>query len=157
MEGGYLRHWHDAPESPTRNKSGREDHVLWGLLCTALEYDAGDCRPDTESFWKLVEKRYLAYSFGVDATPRELLASVIRLVPRLAVEWPHITAFREATRKHPFQLAPFHAINENDVEEVLRYAERHIGPYREQLWKPRRGRKWLARAADRLAASAKAS
>lgn len=158
MEGAYLRHWHDAPESPTRNKPGREDQVLWGLLCTALEYDAGDCRPDTESFWKLVENRYLAYSFGVNATPRELLASVIRLVPRLAVEWPHITAFREQTRKHPFQLAPFHAINEGDVEAVLGYAERHIGSYRDQIWKPkRRSRNWIARAAQTLTTGQRAA
>jgi hypothetical protein len=58
MDGGYLRHWHNAPESPTRNKAGRQDHVLWGLLCTALEYDAIGMRPDTERFWKLVEERY---------------------------------------------------------------------------------------------------
>ncbi|MBK9410492.1 MAG: glycosyltransferase [Gemmatimonadetes bacterium] len=67
MNGAYLRHWEKAPESPTRNMSGREDHVLWGLLCTALEYDAIDEREDTRAFWDLVESRYLAYAFGADS------------------------------------------------------------------------------------------
>jgi GT2 family glycosyltransferase len=47
MDAGYLRHWHGAPESPTRNKAGRQDHVLWGLLCTALSTTPlpfGPCR-----------------------------------------------------------------------------------------------------------------
>lgn len=140
MSGAYLRHWHQAPESPTRNKEGREDQVLWGLLCTALEYDAIDHRPDTESFWKLVEERYLAYSFGVKATPRDLLRSVLRLLPRVAVEWPHIAAFREKARAHPFQFAPFHEFCADDIERVLVHAEEHIRPYREGVWPAREGR-----------------
>ncbi|HEX7123718.1 MAG TPA: glycosyltransferase [Gemmatimonadaceae bacterium] len=157
MDGAYLRHWEDAPESPTRNKAGREDHVLWGLLCTALEYDAGECRPDTESFWKLVENRYLAYSFGIDATPRQLLASVLRLVPRLATEWPHINAFREMTRQHPFQFAPFHALEPSEVEDVLRYAEEHIAPYRVPVFgsEARRSGRWLKRAVETVTTRAR--
>jgi len=134
MDAGYLRHWHGAPESPTRNKPGRQDHVLWGLLCTALEYDAIALRPDTETFWKLVEERYLSYSFGAGVGPRELLHSVLRLVPRLAVEWPHIAAFREEARHHPFQFAPFHDISEEELAEVMAYAEQHIGKYRRSVW-----------------------
>jgi hypothetical protein len=134
MDAGYLRHWHGAPESPTRNKPGRQDHVLWGLLCTALEYDAIALRPDTETFWKLVEERYLAYSFGDGVGPRELLGSVLRLVPRLAIEWPHIAEFRESARKHPFQFAPFHDITEDDLAEVMDYAERHVARYRRAVW-----------------------
>jgi glycosyltransferase involved in cell wall biosynthesis len=134
MDAGYLRHWHGAPESPTRNKPGRQDHVLWGLLCTALEYDAIALRPDTERFWKLVEERYLAYSFGDGVGPRELLGSVLRLVPRLAIEWPHIAEFREGARKHPFQFAPFHDITEDDLAEVMEYAERHVARYRRTVW-----------------------
>lgn len=140
MDGGYLRHWHDAPESPTRNKAGRQDHVLWGLLCTALEYDAIAVRPDTETFWKLVEKRYLAYSFGESVSPKELLGSVLRLVPRLAVEWPHIADFRELARRHPFQFAPFHDLTDRDVTNVLEYGDRHIAPYRRAAWGPRAAR-----------------
>jgi len=134
MDGSYLRHWHGAPESPTRNKPGRQDHVLWGLLCTALEYDAIALRPDTERFWELVEQRYLAYSFGDSVGPKELLHSVLRLVPRLAVEWPHIAEFRETARNHPFQFAPFHSITERDVAEVLAYAEPRIAKYRRAVW-----------------------
>jgi len=141
MDAGYLRHWHGAPESPTRNKVGRQDHVLWGLLCTALEYDAIGIRPDTEKFWNLVERRYLAYSFGEAASPSDLLGSVLRLVPRLAVEWPHIADFREIARKHPFQFAPFHEITPADVARVITYAEEHIAGYRRAVWGPERRRK----------------
>jgi hypothetical protein len=134
MDGSYLRHWHAAPESPTRNMAGRQDHVLWGLLCTALEYDAIAMRPDTERFWELVEQRYLAYSFGDGVGPKELLHSVLRLVPRLAVEWPHIAEFRESARRHPFQFAPFHDLTMDDVSEVMDYAEDHITKYRRAVW-----------------------
>lgn len=134
MDAGYLRHWHGAPESPTRNKPGRQDHVLWGLLSTALEYDAIALRPDTETFWKLVEERYLAYSFGDGVGPRELLGAVLRLVPRIALEWPHIAEFRELARKHPFQFAPFHDITRDDLDDVMEYAERHIARYRRAVW-----------------------
>ena len=134
MDAGYLRHWHDAPESPTRNKVGRQDHVLWGLLCTALEYDAIAIRPDTEKFWNLVERRYLAYSFGESASASDLLGSVLRLVPRLAIEWPHIADFRDIARKHPFQFAPFHQITAGDIADVMEYAEAHIAPYRRAVW-----------------------
>lgn len=146
MNRSYLRHWHDAPESPTRNKRGREDHVLWGLLCTALEYEAIELRPDTESFWKLVEERYISYAFGSSAKTKELLASVLRLVPKIAVEWPHIVEFRERARSHPFQFAPFHALQRSDVEAVLAYAASRIASYRDQIWPPRQ-RRWLAGAA----------
>lgn len=139
MDAGYLRHWHGAPESPTRNKPGRQDHVLWGLLCTALEYDAIALRPDTETFWKLVEERYLAYSFGEGVGPRDLLGSVLRLVPRIALEWPHIAEFRELARKHPFQFAPFHDITRDDLDDVMEYAERHIARYRRAVWSKARG------------------
>ena len=134
MDAGYLRHWHAAPESPTRNKAGRQDHVLWGLLCTALEYDAIAVRPDTESFWKLVENRYLAYSFGDTVAPSQLLGSVLRLVPRLAAEWPHIAEFREVARRHPFQFAPFHDLTERDVTRVLAWGEEHVARYRRAVW-----------------------
>jgi glycosyltransferase involved in cell wall biosynthesis len=138
MDAGYLRHWHDAPESPTRNKAGRQDHVMWGLLCTALEYDAIAVRPDTATFWKLVERRYLAYSFGETVAPSELLGSVLRLVPKLAVEWPHIAEFRELARRHPFQFAPFHDLTDGDVTRVLEYAEDHVAQYRNPIWGRRR-------------------
>ena len=141
MDAGYVRHWHDAPESPTRNKPGRQDHVLWGLICTALEYDAIAIRPDTEKFWNLVERRYLAYSFGESHSPSDLLGSVLRLVPKIAVEWPHIADFREIARKHPFQVAPFHEITPADIRDVLEYAEEHIGSYRRSVWGKERARR----------------
>jgi hypothetical protein len=115
--------------------------VLWGLLCTALEYDAIAIRPDTEKFWNLVERRYLAYSFGESVSPSDLLGSVLRLVPRLAVEWPHIADFREIARKHPFQFAPFHAITADNIADVIRYAEEHIGPYRRAVGRERKAQR----------------
>ena len=74
---GFLRHWHKAPESPTRNMTGRELHVLWGLMCTALEYDAVSINEATDAFWRLAQDRYLAYSFGEQPSPKQLLASVL--------------------------------------------------------------------------------
>jgi hypothetical protein len=59
---------------------------------------------------------------------------VLRLVPRLAIEWPHIADFRDIARKHPFQFAPFHQITARDIADVMEYAEDHIGPYRRAVW-----------------------
>ena len=95
MEGGYLRHWEKAPDSPTRNMDGRAKHVLWGLICTALEYDAVDMSQATETFWRLVQDRYLAYSFGEELSHQELLRATLELVPDLSAEWAAITAFRD--------------------------------------------------------------
>ncbi len=95
MTGGYLRHWEKAPDSPTRNMDGRAKHVLWGLICTALEYDAVDMSQATETFWRLVQDRYLAYSFGEELSHQELLRATLELVPDLSAEWAAITAFRD--------------------------------------------------------------
>jgi hypothetical protein len=141
LDNAFLRHWEKAPGSPTRSMHGRQDHVLWGLLCTALEYDAIAIRPDTEKFWNLVERRYLAYSFGESVSPSDLLGSVLRLVPRLAIEWPHIADFREIARKHPFQFAPFHEITASDIAKVMEYADARIGRYRQAAWGKERRRK----------------
>jgi hypothetical protein len=138
MDGAYLRHWHDAPESPTRNRSGREVDVLWGLMCTALEYDAVDITHETETFWRLVADRYLAYSFGPNVTCQSLLSAFLRLVPRLTSEWPGIAEFRERVRLHPFRFAPFAALTEQDVREVLASAGPRIAAYREEMRAERR-------------------
>ncbi|MGQ0648507.1 MAG: glycosyltransferase family 2 protein [Gemmatimonadaceae bacterium] len=132
MDGAYLRHWHDAPESPTRNRNGREADVLWGLMCTALEYDAVDITQETETFWRLVADRYLAYSFGPNVTCQSLLSAFLRLVPRLASEWPGIAEFRDRVRRHPFPFAPFAAFTEHDVRAVLENAGPRIDAYREE-------------------------
>ncbi|MCC6316480.1 MAG: glycosyltransferase [Gemmatimonadaceae bacterium] len=130
MDGAYLRHWHDAPESPTRNRSGREVDVLWGLMCTALEYDAVDITEETESFWRLVAERYLAYSFGPDVSPQSLLSAFLRLVPRLLAEWPRIAETREAARAHPFRFAPFAPFTPDEVTAVIAHASPRIATYR---------------------------
>ena len=129
MDGAFLRHWENAPESPTRNMIGREDHVLWGLLCTALEYEANVEREDTEEFWDLVESRYIKYAFGEDVRIRDLLRSACRLTPRLSAEYPAIVQFRELVRDHPFPFMPFHRFSESDVRRVLEHADQHIGDY----------------------------
>lgn len=145
MNGAYLRHWEKAPESPTRNMAGREDHVLWGLLCTALEYDAIDEREDTRAFWDLVESRYLSYAFGADAPKRDLMRSALRLAPRLSSEYPAIALFRDRTREHPFPFMPFHEFTPDDVTRVLGHAESRIAEYRDDVWDSPRTRavRWV--------------
>ena len=130
LDRGFLRHWHKAPESPTRNMSGREKHVLWGLMCTALEYDAVSINDATDAFWRLAQDRYLAYSFGEQLTPKQLLASVLELMPRLSREWPAMHSFADETRRHPFQFKPFEPLSEDDVRRVLAYANEEIDGYR---------------------------
>ena len=149
MDGAYLRHWHNAPNSPTRNRAGRETEVLWGVMCTALEYDAVDINEHTESFWKLVADRYLPYSFGPEMSSKSLLSATLRLASRLTADWGRIQEFREETRKHPFQFAPFAAITEKDVDAVLAHALEKLAPYRSEVWPaapaPSRMRQALAR------------
>ncbi len=130
MDRGYLRHWHKAPESPTRNMPGRERHVLWGLMCTALEYDAVSINEASETFWRLAQDRYLAYSFGEQPSPKLLLASVLELMPRLSTEWAAMRAFAEEARKHPFQFMPFEPLSADQVRQVLAYANEAIERYR---------------------------
>lgn len=151
MNGAYLRHWEKAPESPTRNMRGREDHVLWGLLCTALEYEAVDEREDTQAFWDLVESRYIAYAFGAEAKVRDLLRSALRLTPRLAAEFPAIAQFRDLVRGHPFDFKPFHRFTEQDVRRVLAHAGTRIGEYRARAWDAngRKGSGWVRRTLAR--------
>ncbi len=134
LDGGFLRHWHKAPESPTRNMSGREQHVLWGLMCTALEYDAVSINEATDAFWRLAQDRYLQYSFGEQPSPKLLLASVLELMPRLSREFPAIHAFADEARKHPFSFKPFEPLDERQVRNVLMHAERAITPYRAALF-----------------------
>lgn len=131
LDGAYLRHWHDAPESPTRNRAGREVDVLWGLMCTALEYDAVDITQETESFWQLVADRYLAYAFGPDVSCQSLLSAFLHLVPRLTSEWQGIADYRDRVRRHPFLFAPFAALTASDVRNVLAYAAPRMAAYRE--------------------------
>lgn len=139
MDGAWLRHWHDAPESPTRNRAGREVDVLWGLMCTALEYDAVDITEETESFWRLVAERYLAYSFGPEISSKSLLSAFLRLVPRLMSEWSRIAEHRESARRHPFRFAPFASFTEDDVAAVIAHAEPRMATYRaEARPRPRR-------------------
>jgi Glycosyltransferase like family 2 len=145
MQGAYLRHWEKAPESPTRNMVGREDHVLWGLLCTALEYEAIDAHADTDAFWELVESRYIKYAFGDDAKVRDLLRSALRLTPRLSAEFPHIERFRQVVREHPFAFKPFHRFTELDVRRVQEFGESRVAEYRKDIWDGNGGRvaRWL--------------
>lgn len=133
LDRGFLRHWHKAPESPTRNMSGREQHVLWGLMCTALEYDAVSINEATDAFWRLAQDRYLQYSFGEQPSPKLLLASVLELMPRLSREFPAMHAFAESARQHPFHFKPFEPLTESQVRQVLAHADVAIVPYRAVL------------------------
>ena len=133
MDGAFLRHWHKAPESPTRNMAGREQHVLWGLICTALEYDAVSVNEATETFWRLAQDRYLAYSFGEQPSSRQLLTSVLQLMPRLSSEFPAIHAFAQEAHRHRFHFKPFEPLTAEQVGTVLAFAEQAVFAYRPDL------------------------
>jgi hypothetical protein len=124
MDKGYIRHWHKAPESPTRNMSERELFVLWGLMCTAVEYKAINIDSATNTFWELVERRYLNYSFGNDLSYRQLFSSFLKLLPLLIDEWDKIQNFQKAVAKHRFKFAPFYNLSIEEYTEVLEYAEK---------------------------------
>lgn len=136
MDCGYLRHWHKAPESPTRNMAGREKHVLWGLLCTALEYDAVEINESTETFWQLIEERYLTYSFGENLSSKQLLKTTLELMPRISDEWGQINAFKAFVAQHPFKFKPFHRFSLEDLKKVLKFAHAHMPIYRKSIWEP---------------------
>lgn len=154
MDGPVIRHWEDAPDSPTRNLAGRELHVLWGLICTALEYDAVDVTEANEAFWRLIEERYLSYSFGEELTPRAVLQATMSLLPDLSAAWSDITAFREQARQHEFPFAPFHPITREDLDRVLPTARRRLAGYRAGIWPESRTvvgglKQWMRRVAGR--------
>ena len=136
MDGAYLRHWEQAPDSPTRSRPGREMDILWGLMCTALEYEAEAITTDTTSFWKLVEERYLAYAFGPELNAQVLLSAALRLAPRLAAEWPAIAAYRALRGGDPFRFAPFQALTEEEVAAVCAGAVEALEPYRDSMRTP---------------------
>jgi hypothetical protein len=133
MDKGHLRHWEQAPDSPTRSLSGREKNVLWGLMCTALEYDAANENEATQVFWQLVEERYLAYSFGDQLNLQRLLRTVLSLMPEISAEWSNIVAFRQQTQQHRYQFMPFHNFSQQEVQMVLETATRGILPYRNSV------------------------
>lgn len=101
-----------------------------GLMCTALEYDAVSINEATDAFWRLAQDRYLAYSFGEQPSPKQLLASVLALMPTLSREWPAMHAFAEHARQHPFQFKPFEPLSEDQVRTVLAHAQQAIYAYR---------------------------
>ncbi len=137
MTEPLIRHWEDAPESPTRNLDGRELHILWGIICTALEYDAVDVTDATEAFWRLVEDRYLEYSFGESLSPRTVLQATLSLMPELSAAWNEITNFREQARRHPFDFVPFQPLTKADLDRILPTARRLIGRRRRYIWPDR--------------------
>lgn len=137
MDAGFLRHWEEAPDSPTRTLSGREKHVLWGLVCTALEYDAVDINQATEVFWQLIEERYLKYSFGDELSIKNLLQTMLELLPELSAEWSNIMNYKAITRQHPFQFMPFHSFSHSDLLMVIQYANKSIKEYQKELDKAR--------------------
>ena len=154
MGGGFLRHWEEAPDSPTRNLEGRELHVLWGIICTALEYDAVDVTEATSTFWQLVEERYLSYSFGEALSPRTVLQATLALMPDVSAAWGDISAFRQQVKDHPFPFAPFHAFTRQDLDQILPHARKQIRQYREGIWPERKSvvsgiREWVKRVAGR--------
>ncbi len=133
MNHGFLRHWEDAPDSPTRSLARREQHVVWGLICTALEYNAVDTTEATEVFWQLVQERYLAYSFGDTLSAKHLLQTVLSLMPQLSAEWSSIVHFQKQAEQHPFQFMPFHNFTEEEVRSVLLGAKDRMRSYQADI------------------------
>jgi hypothetical protein len=130
MHGPNLRHWHDAPHSPTRHRADRARHIVWGLACTALEYDAVDAGPETDAFWTLIERRYLAYAYDPEVTPSDLFRTVLELAPRLVAHWPAIRANRARAMGDPFSFRPFQRLSIDDVLRVRRHAAAALAGYK---------------------------
>jgi GT2 family glycosyltransferase len=130
MGAGFLRHWCQAPGSPTRHRPDRALHILWGLACTALEYDAVALSPDTRCFWDLIERRYLPYAFAAGVTPGDVLRTMLEVVPRLVEAWPAIRAARARAASDPFPFTPFHPLTLADVRRVHTHANRALAPAR---------------------------
>jgi hypothetical protein len=147
MQAGTVRHWTRAPGSPTRDLSGRERNIVWGLLCTALEYDMID-EPTDVAFWRLVASRYFPYAYDRDPSPADVLRTIGTLAPQLAAEWPAIAAHAERARRHPFKFSPFHEWTQADVELVLDGATERLGSYRAEAFPaavPSKGWRWWSR------------
>jgi hypothetical protein len=126
LKGAHLRHWMAAPDSPTRNRARKERDIVWGLLCTALEYDAGADAPGSEAFWRLIASRYLPYAFGRGLSAERVLAVTVELLPSLGAEWRGIEADRKRARRHPFDFRPFQPLSLRQVASVRRYARRAL-------------------------------
>jgi hypothetical protein len=130
MNGGWLRHWRAAPHSPTRHRADRALHIIWGLACTALEYEAVEATPASGSFWTLVEQRYLRYASDGGMSPAEVLRAMLELAPRLIETWPTILAARMRAAGDPFPFKPFHPLGRDEVDQVRRHAARTLAPIR---------------------------
>jgi hypothetical protein len=126
MGGAHLRHWTAAPDSPTRNRARKEHDIVWGLLCTALEYDAGVGTPGSEAFWQLIATRYLPYAFGRGLSAERVFAVTVELLPKLGAEWRSIEADRKRAQRHPFDFRPFQPLTMRQVASVRRYARRAL-------------------------------
>jgi hypothetical protein len=148
MNAGSVRHWTRAPGSPTRDLTGRERNIVWGLLCTALEYDLVDAPMDL-AFWRLVASRYLPYAYDREPTATDLVRTIGSLAPQLAAEWAAIAAHAERARHHPFRFSPFHEWTQADVELVLDGATERLSDYRTEAFPaapPSRGWRWWRRS-----------
>jgi GT2 family glycosyltransferase len=126
MKGAHVRHWTAAPDSPTRNRAHKEREIVWGLLCTALEYDAGVDTPGSEAFWRLIASRYLPYAFGRGLSAESVFAVIVELLPSLGAEWRAIEADRKRARRHPFDFRPFQPLSLRQVASVRRHARRAL-------------------------------
>ncbi|MCU0634628.1 MAG: glycosyltransferase family 2 protein [Gemmatimonadaceae bacterium] len=142
MEAGYIKHWTKASGSPTRDLRGRERNIVWGLLCTALEYDLMQAGEEA-AFWQLVGSRYLPYAYDRMPTGTDLMRTITELAPQLAAEWAAIAAHAERARTHPFRFSPFHEWTADDVSLVLTEAPERLAPYRAEAFPPRElSRRW---------------
>jgi hypothetical protein len=133
MDAGIVRHWTRAPGSPTRDLAGRERNIVWGLLCTALEYDMLR-HPADVAFWQLVSSRYLPYAYDREPSATDVLRTLGDLAPQLAAEWASIARHAERARAHPFAFSPFHEWTRADVEQLLEDACARLSAYRAEAF-----------------------
>jgi hypothetical protein len=115
MKGAHLRHWTAAPDSPTRNRAHKEREIVWGLLCTALEYDAGVDTPGSEAFWRLIASRYLPrLRRGLSAEASSPSSS------SCCRAWARVAAMRPtaACQTPSFDFRPFQPLNLRRCDDV---------------------------------------
>jgi Glycosyl transferase family 2 len=122
----YLRHWCRAPHVSAQDRAERASHILWGLACTALEYDAVARSPSSTAFWDLIRQRYLPIAFETDVTPEEVFRTMLELAPRLAQAWPLIRAARGRAATDPFSFGPFHPLDAEAVRRVRDHGARAL-------------------------------
>jgi hypothetical protein len=135
LSAGYLRHWRQEPHSAA-HKSDRARHVLWGLACTVLEYDA-IASPASGAFWERIERSYLSDAAELGTAP-EVFRTMLELAPRFVECWPAIRMARARAAGDPFPFGPFHPVTAAEVAQIRSHAARALLPLKRTTFPPLR-------------------